>query len=475
MENLSGRYARILAVHGAKPGERVAVQVETSPENIALYLASLKLGTIYLPLNTAYTDTELSYFLSDAKPAVLLTRPEREAASRDLAEKTGVKTVLSLGTHGDGTLPAEAATATPISEIQPRSANDVAAILYTSGTTGKPKGAMLTHSNLASNAATLHRLWGFGPNDVLLHALPLFHIHGLFVALNIMLLNGGRLILLPKFDATMLVRWLPKATVLMGVPTFYTRMLAHPELTPETTRNMRLFVSGSAPLLAETFTDFERRTGHRILERYGMSETGMNCSNPLDGKRRPGTVGPSLPGVEVRIRDRAGKPVQPGEVGAIEVRGPNVFKGYWGMPEKTASEFCPDGFFITGDLGTVDEQGYVTIVGRDKDMIISGGLNVYPKEVEDVINEFPGVVESAVIGVPHPDFGEAVVAVIVPEADSSRDGAAIIGKTCEVLAKFKTPKQVFFVDELPRNTMGKVQKNVLRDRYSEIFKTAAVQ
>jgi malonyl-CoA/methylmalonyl-CoA synthetase len=465
----------VLAAHGAKADERVAVQVETSSENIALYLACLKLGTIYLPLNTAYTDSELSYFLADAKPAVLVTRPERETAARALAAKAAVGDVLCLGTRGDGTLAAEAATATPLSTVQSRSADDIAAILYTSGTTGKPKGAMLTHGNLASNATALHRLWGFRSDDVLLHALPLFHIHGLFVALNIMLLNGGRLILLPKFDTTMLVRCLPKATVLMGVPTFYTRLLAHPELTPETTRNMRLFVSGSAPLLAETFTEFERRTGHRILERYGMSETGMNCSNPLDGERRPGTVGPGLPGVEVRIRNSDGKPVQPGEIGAIEVRGPNVFKGYWGMPEKTASEFCPDGFFITGDLGTVDEHGYVTIVGRDKDMIISGGLNVYPKEVEDVINELPGVVESAVIGVPHPDFGEAVVAVIVPDADLSRDGAAVIGRTCEVLAKFKTPKQVFFVDELPRNTMGKVQKNILRDRYSEIFKTAAVQ
>ena len=475
LEDLSGRYTQVLSVHGAKTGERVAVQVETSPENIALYLACLKLGAIYLPLNTAYTDSELSYFLSDAKPAVVVTRPERETASRALAEKAEVAAVLSLGTRGDGTLPTEAATATPLTAIEPRSADDIAAILYTSGTTGKPKGAMLTHSNLASNAATLHRLWRFRPNDVLLHALPLFHIHGLFVALNIMLLNGGRLILMPKFDATMLVRWLPKATVLMGVPTFYTRLLAHPELTPETTRNMRLFVSGSAPLLAETFTEFEQRTGHRILERYGMSETGMNCSNPLDGERRPGTVGPGLPGVDVRIRNRDGKPVTPGEVGAIEVRGPNVFKGYWGMPEKTASEFCSDGFFITGDLGTVDEQGYVTIVGRDKDMIISGGLNVYPKEVEDVINEFPGVVESAVIGVPHPDFGEAVVAVVVPEPNSSRDDTRVIAKTCEVLAKFKTPKRVFYVDELPRNTMGKVQKNVLRDRYATTFATAAAK
>jgi malonyl-CoA/methylmalonyl-CoA synthetase len=473
LEDLIGRYARVLSQHGVEPGERIAVQVETSPENIALYLAALKIGAIYLPLNTAYTDSELAYFLSDAKPALLVTRPERMETARDIAAKAGVGHVLSLGTKADGSLAAKAVTATPLGGIAARMADDIAAILYTSGTTGKPKGAMLTHGNLAANAQTLHTLWGFKPNDVLLHALPLFHIHGLFVALNIMLLNGGRLVLMAKFDAAEIVRRLPTVTVLMGVPTFYTRLLAQPGLTADATRNMRLFISGSAPLMAETFDDFHQRTGHRILERYGMSETGMNCSNPLNGDRRPGTVGLALPGVEARICDHDGKPVAVGEVGNIEVRGPNVFKGYWGMPEKTASEFRRDGFFITGDLATIDGDGYVTIVGRDKDMIISGGLNVYPKEIEDVLNEMPGVIESAVVGVPHPDFGEVGVAVLVAAKNAVRDEAAIIGALNVSLARFKVPKRVFWTEELPRNTMGKVQKNVLRDRHRDLFSVKA--
>jgi malonyl-CoA/methylmalonyl-CoA synthetase len=473
LENLIARYARVLSEYGVVAGERIAVQVETSPENIALYLAALKLGAIYLPLNTAYTDSELTYFLGDARPALLVTRPERLGTAQEVAAKANVGHVLSLGIKADGSLADKVAAAEPLDEVAARTAGDVAAILYTSGTTGKPKGAMLTHGNLAANAQTLHKLWGFRPDDVLLHALPLFHIHGLFVALNIMLLNGGRIVLMPKFDAALLLQWMPKATVLMGVPTFYTRLLAQPGLTAEVVRNMRLFVSGSAPLLAETFDAFAQRTGHRILERYGMSETGMNCSNPLDGDRRPGTVGPALPGVEARICDNTGKPVPQGEVGTIEVRGPNVFKGYWGMPEKTASEFRPDGFFITGDLATIDRDGYVTIVGRDKDMIISGGLNVYPKEIEDVLNEMPGIVESAVVGVPHPDFGEVGVAVLVTTKDAIRDETAVIDTLNKSLARFKVPKRVFYVDELPRNTMGKVQKNVLRDRHRDLFATTA--
>jgi malonyl-CoA/methylmalonyl-CoA synthetase len=473
LEDLTGRYARVLSQHGVAPGERIAVQVETSPENIALYLAALKLGAIYLPLNTAYTDSELTYFLGDARPALLVTRPERMDTAQEIAAKSGVSHVLSLGTKADGTLADKAAGALPLDSIAARAADDIAAILYTSGTTGKPKGAMLSHGNLTANAETLHKLWGFKPDDVLLHALPLFHIHGLFVALNIMLLNGGRIVLMAKFDAAEIVRRLPGVTVLMGVPTFYTRLLAQSGLNADVARKMRLFISGSAPLLAETFDEFARRTGHRILERYGMSETGMNCSNPLNGERRPGTVGPALPGVEVRICDRDGKPLAPGEVGTIEVRGPNVFKGYWGMPEKTASEFRSDGYFITGDLSTIDNEGYITIVGRDKDMIISGGLNVYPKEIEDVLNEMPGIVESAVVGVPHPDFGEVSVAVLVTAKDAAHDETAIINTLTKSLAKFKVPKRVFYAEELPRNTMGKVQKNVLRDRHRELFSAKA--
>ncbi len=469
LERLTSHYAGALTENGVIQGQRVAAQVDTSPENIALYLATLKIGAIYLPLNTAYTNHEIDYFLADATPAALIVRPEAIDSMASLAKSHGVRCVLSLGADGDGSLPAAAKSADPYDQVAAVSKDDVAAILYTSGTTGRSKGAMLTHENLRSNVETLHRQWGFVPGDILLHALPLYHIHGLFVAVNLMLLNGGRIFLLPKFDTAAVIRCMPRATVFMGVPTYYTRLLADPSFTREAARNIRLFVSGSAPLLAETFDSFEKRTGHRILERYGMSETGMNCSNPLIGERRPGTVGPPLSDVEVRIADKNGYPLLAGEIGIIEVRGRNIFKGYWNLPEKTAAEFRPDGFFITGDLGKQSEDGYVTIVGRDKDLIISGGLNVYPKEVEEVLDQMRGIAESAVIGLPHRDFGEAVTAVVVLSGEIPIDQELVTKKASEKLAKFKIPKKVIFIDALPRNGMGKVQKNILRDRYRESF------
>ncbi len=469
LECLICRYASVLAASGAMPGQRVAVQVDASPENIALYLATLKIGAIYLPLNTAYTNYELDFFLGDATPAVFIARPEVIDSLEPLAKSRGVQTTLSLGTRGDGSLPAAARAVESYHGVVAVAKDDVAAILYTSGTTGRSKGAMLTHGNLLSNTETLHREWGFVPGDILLHALPLYHIHGLFVAVNIMLLNGGRILLLPRFDAELVIRHMRRATVFMGVPTYYTRLLAHPDFTTDSAENIRLFVSGSAPLLPETFDLFENRTGHRILERYGMSETGMNCSNPLVGERRPGTVGLPLTGVSIRIAGKDGRPLSAGQTGVIEVKGPNVFKGYWKLPEKTAAEFRTDGFFVTGDLGQHSEDGYVTIVGRDKDLIISGGLNVYPKEVEEVLDRLPGIAESAVIALPHGDYGEAVAAVVVRSGGCHLDQETVIRSAAEKLAKFKIPKKVIFVDELPRNSMGKVQKNVLRDQYRECF------
>ncbi len=467
--DLTGRYASVLASHGVIKGDRVAVQVDKSSDVIALYLACLQLGAIHLPLNTAYTGDEIAYFLGDAAPRVFVCRPDRFETSQELASNNNVAAVLTLGTKGDGTLNDEAATTTAHSEIADVTSDDIAAILYTSGTTGRSKGAMLSHGNLTSNALTLHKAWGFQPDDVLLHALPLFHTHGLFVAVNIMLLNGGKIILLSKFDADDVIERLPKSTVLMGVPTFYTRLLAHPGFTRDVVSNMRLFVSGSAPLLAETHDQFFERTGLKILERYGMTETCMNTSNPLDGERRPGAVGPALPGIEARVCDKEGNILPHGEIGVLEVRGPNVFKGYWQMPEKTASEFRSDGFFITGDLATLGEDGYVTIVGRDKDLIISGGFNVYPKEVEEVIGEYDEVGEVAVFGLPHPDFGEAVAAVIVPASADGFDEQELIKRTQDKLAKFKVPKRIWTIKELPRNTMGKVQKAQLRKEHADTF------
>ena len=469
----TGRYAGVLASHGVVKGDRVAAQVDKSSDVIALYLACLQLGAIHLPLNTGYTGDEIAYFLGDAAPRVFVCRPANYDIAHDLGSQNNVDAVLSLGTNGDGSLNDQAKNIAPLLDVVDADKDDVAAILYTSGTTGRSKGAMLTHNNLGSNAKTLHSAWGFKPGDTLLHALPLFHTHGLFVAINIMLMNGGKVILLPKFDADDVVERLPQSTVLMGVPTFYTRLLAHPKFTKDVCSNMRLFVSGSAPLLAETHDAFFERTGHKILERYGMTETCMNTSNPLDGERRPGAVGPTLPGTEARVCDKDGNVLGTGEIGVLEVRGPNVFKGYWQMPEKTASEFRSDGFFITGDLATIGDDGYVTIVGRDKDLIISGGFNVYPKEVEEVIAEYDEVEEVAIFGLPHPDFGEAVAGVIVAANGSTPDTNALIKRTQDKLAKFKVPKRIWVVKELPRNTMGKIQKAQLRKDYADTFTSPA--
>ncbi len=469
LDERSARLAAVLRAEGVQPGDRVAVQVEKSPEALFLYLACLRVGAVFLPLNTAYRPQELEYFLGDAEPALTVCGPQAAAVVTGLATAAGCRRVFTLDADGGGSLAEAAVAAAPDPEVTPRGPDDIAAILYSSGTTGRPKGAMLTHRNLASNARTLVRAWGFRPGDVLLHALPIFHAHGLFVAGHCALLNGSRMIFLPKFDAEQVAALLPEATVFMGVPTFYVRLLALPEFGADTCRHIRLFVSGSAPLAAETFEEFRRRTGHAILERYGMTETTMNISNPYEGERRAGTVGQPLPGVEVRVADSDDRPLADGEVGELQVRGPNVFKGYWRQPEKTAAEFTADGFFRTGDLGRRDPgDGYITIVGRAKDMIISGGYNVYPREIEDVIDALDGVAESAVVGMPHADFGEAGLAVVVRRPQRTQpDGAAVLAACRDSLANYKVPKLVVFADELPRNTMGKVQKNALRDRYQE--------
>ena len=466
----SGRFATVLADLGVKPGDRVAVQVEKSVEALTLYLASLRAGAVYLPLNTAYTASEVRYFLTDAEPALLVCRPGLIEPIRALAGEVGVPRVESLGEDGDGSLMDKARTASPEFADIERTPDDLAAILYTSGTTGRSKGAMLSHGNLASNAAALCDGWRFSAEDHLLHALPIFHTHGLFVATNVTLMAGGALILLPRFDADEIIRLLPRATAMMGVPTFYTRLLARPDFTAELVAKMRLFVSGSAPLSAETHKEFAARTGHAILERYGMTETSMNCSNPYDGRRVPGSVGFPLPGVEIRVAEpETGTVLAQGEVGVIEIRGPNVFKGYWRMPEKTRAEFRDDGFFVSGDLGYIDEGGYLHISGRAKDLIISGGFNVYPAEIEAAIDELPGVAECAVIGVPHADFGEGVVAIVVAKPDAVLDEREMQQALANELAKYKRPKRIFTTDSLPRNAMGKVQKNELRERHKGAF------
>ena len=470
----AGRTARALVDLGVEPGDRVAAQVDKSPDAIVLALACFRAGAALLPLNTAYMLAELEYFLSDAEPALTLCRPAQLEAVRSLSERLVLRAVESLGDRGDGTFAARVAEAREELPTIARQPDDLAAILYTSGTTGRSKGAMLTHENLSSNAAALTELWRFTPDDVLIHALPVYHTHGLFVATNVALMAGATMIFQPKFDADAVIAAMPRATSLMGVPTFYTRLIEHAGLTREATRHMRLFVSGSAPLLAETHECWRERTGHAILERYGMTETNMITSNPYEGDRIAGTVGLPLPGVSLRIADPdTGAALAAGGVGAIEVKGPNVFKGYWRMPEKTAAEFRPDGFFITGDLGKIDQRGYVHIVGRAKDLIISGGFNVYPKEVESEIDALPGVVESAVIGLPHPDFGEGVAAVVVREPGAGIDERAVREALEGRLAKFKTPKRVFFVDALPRNAMGKVQKASLRETYRDTYEATA--
>jgi len=466
----AGRMANALRGLGVGPEDRVVVQVEKSTEALLLYLGCLAVGAVFLPLNNAYTLNELDYFIGDAEPALVVCRPADKAGVDALCGKLKVPACVTLGQAGDGSLMEKVAAASPEFRTVERGPDDLACILYTSGTTGRSKGAMLTHRNLSSNALVLIDYWRFTRDDVLLHALPIFHAHGLFVASNVMLLVGGRMIFLPRFDPDEALRRLPGATAMMGVPTFYTRLLQHPGLTPEATRHMRVFISGSAPLLAETHDAWKARTGHAILERYGMTETVMNTSNPYDGDRVPGTVGFPLPGVSARIAEpESGKPLPQGEIGVIEVKGPNVFKGYWRMPEKTAQEFRADGFFVTGDLGRIDERGYIHIIGRAKDLIISGGYNVYPKEIESEINLIPGVVESAVIGVPHPDFGEGVAAVVVPQKDASLTEKDVLAALDGRLARFKQPKRVLFVDELPRNTMGKVQKNVLVETNKGLF------
>ena len=468
LDAMSARMANVLAATGVQPGDRVAVQVEKSVQALVLYVATVRAGAAFLPLNTGYTPSEIDYFLTDAAPSVFVCDPGARDTLAGIAEKAGAA-MLTLGRSGtDGTLADLAREAEAAFEPVARGAGDLAAILYTSGTTGRSKGAMLSHENLLSNARVLEKTWAFTRDDVLLHCLPIFHTHGLFVATNTALVSGASLIFLPKFDLDEIFARMPHATTMMGVPTFYTRMLADPRLNREATAHMRLFTSGSAPLLADTHIAFEERTGQRILERYGMTETNMNTSNPYDGERRAGTVGFPLEGTELRIVGKEnGQPVPQGEIGVIEVKGPNVFQGYWKMPEKTAAEFRADGFFITGDLGIIDTDGYVVIVGRDKDLVISGGYNVYPKEIEELIDELPGVVESAVIGVPHPDFGEGVVGVVVAKAPMEE--SAILAPLQGRLAKYKQPKRVMFVDELPRNTMGKVQKNLLRDAYAGLF------
>jgi malonyl-CoA/methylmalonyl-CoA synthetase len=446
------------------------VQVEKSAEMILLYLACVRAGAALLPLNTAYTLTELEYFLGDAEPAMIVCGPEKEAGVTALAGKLGLAAPMTLDSEGQGTLSARASgLASNFTDVA-RGPDDLAAILYTSGTTGRSKGAMLTHENLASNARTLRDYWRFTERDVLLHALPVFHSHGLFVAINTTLVAGSSMIFLPRFDADDVFRLLPQATTMMGVPTFYTRMVADPRLTRDATAHIRLFVSGSAPLLAETHRQFSAMTGHAILERYGMTETNMNTSNPYDGERRPGTVGFPLPGIQARICDPdSGVACPDGTIGMIEVKGPNVFSGYWRMPEKTAAEFRDHGFFITGDLGIIDADGYVSIVGRGKDLVISGGYNIYPIEIESEIDAIDGVAESAVIGVPHPDLGEAVVAIVVRSPGAGIDGEAIVAALDGRLARFKQPRRVIFVDELPRNTMAKVQKQRLREAHKAMF------
>ncbi|HEX2018391.1 MAG TPA: malonyl-CoA synthase [Aurantimonas sp.] len=468
----SARFANVLVGFGVKPGDRVAAQVEKSIEALMLYLGTVRAGGVFLPLNTGYTAAEIEYFLGDARPAVFVCDPAAREGLEPIAAAAGARLeTLGVWTSSErsaGSLFDAALAAPETVESVPRTGDDLAAILYTSGTTGRSKGAMLTHDNLLSNAEVLRDTWRFTADDVLLHALPIFHTHGLFVASNTVLIVGASMIFLPKFDVEQVFRYLPQATTMMGVPTFYTRMLSDERLTREATAHMRLFVSGSAPLLAETHRAFEARTGQRILERYGMTETSMSTSNPYDGERRAGTVGFPLQGVSIRVVDgETGNALPQGEIGVIEVRGPNVFSGYWQMPEKTAAEFRPDGYFITGDLGFIDPDGYVTIVGRGKDLVISGGFNIYPKEVEIALDDLPGVVESAVIGVPHPDFGEGVVGVVVSERELREEDLTAALK--EKLARFKQPKRIVFVDELPRNTMGKVQKNVLRERFSGLL------
>lgn len=466
LEKETARYARFLVDLGIVAGDRVAVQVEKSPQALFFYLACLRAGFIYLPLNPAYRQTEIEYFLDDAAPQFILCTSTSLEMMQTAAARREITHVYTLDGDGQGSL-SQARANTPAShEIFHSAPDDTAVILYTSGTTGRPKGAMITHRNLAANGEALRRAWGFQAQDVLLHALPIFHIHGLFVACHCVLLSGSKMIFLPKFDVELILSKLNQATVFMGVPTYYIRLLAEPRFERKVCQHMRLFTCGSAPLLTQTFVEFHARTGHEILERYGMTETGMNTSNPLHGPRIAGTVGPPLTDVMLRIVANNGREVTKGEVGQLLVKGPNVFKGYWRQPEKTAEEFTADGYFKTGDMACQDDKAYVSIVGRAKDVVISGGLNIYPKEIETYIDEIEGVAESAVIGLPHADFGEAVTAVVVRAAHKTISEEKIIQTLKNKIASFKIPKRVFFVEELPRNSLGKVQKNILRERFA---------
>jgi malonyl-CoA/methylmalonyl-CoA synthetase len=466
----SAQVANALVQCGVAPGDRVAAQVEKSVDAVMIYLACLRVGACYLPLNPTYTPPEIEYFLRDSEPALFIVDPARSDAMRSVAENAGVPRTETLDDHGGGSFARLAAAAETAFDDRPTDAGTLASILYTSGTTGRPKGAMLSHGNLLSNASALVETWRINSADTLIHALPIFHTHGLFVALNTSLLAGVTVRLLPRFDLEAIVAALPDSTMLMGVPTFYARFVASPDLNRESTRHIRLFVSGSAPLSAETHAEFLAKTGHAILERYGMTETNMIASNPFDGERKAGTVGRPLPGVCLRIAEPSTGEILPdGDVGGIEVRGPNVFSGYWRNPEKTAESFRPDGYFITGDMGYVDGEGYVRIVGRSKDLIISGGFNVYPAEVETVLDAHPGVAESAVIGIPHPDFGEGVTAVVIPRPGVVLDEARVLAELGRSLARYKVPKRLLVVDALPRNAMGKIQKNVLRDTYAHLY------
>ena len=469
LERETGRLAACLLDLGSRKGDRVAVQIEKSPRALFLYLACLRAGLVYLPLNPAYPEPELEYFLGDAEPALLVCRPQSQPGLEALASRHRVRAVLNLDAAGAGTLAEAAAAFAPFEGSIACDPEDPAALLYTSGTTGRPKGAVLSHRNLASNAEVLQRAWGFGADDLLLHALPLFHTHGLFVACHCVLQGGASMLLLPRFDLDEVLRLLPRASVFMGVPTFYVRLLQHPGLDAAACRNLRLAISGSAPLLPQTFEAFRERTGHTILERYGMTECGMVTSNPLEGARKAGTVGTPLPGVALRVVDGNGEELPPGATGAVEFRGPNVFRGYWRMPDRRAQDFSADGYFRSGDLGVIDAGGYLTLVGREKDLIISGGLNVYPKEVETLLDRIEGVAESAVIGMPDEDLGERVTAVVVPAGPAGAlDPPAIIASLRTGLAGYKVPKALYLVDELPRNAMGKVRKNRLRERVQQL-------
>lgn len=468
----SGRLASALRRRGVMPGDRVAVRVDKSAEAVLLYVACLRMGAVFVPINVANTPNEVDYFLRDCQPRVAIIRPADRALLEPLAAHAGTPHVDTLGVNGEGSLIELAAQSEEsLRPLQSGDANSLAAIVYTSGTTGRSKGAMLTRANLASNAAALVDAWRFTSGDVLLHTLPLFHVHGLFAAINTVLASASALLLLSKFDAAETLMHLPEVTVFMGVPTHYTRLLAQAGLNREATARVRLFVSGSAPLLAETHHEFSRRTGHVILERYGMTETLMNTSNPYDGARVPGSVGAPLPGITIRVAGGASSDAGSAAdvIGMLEITGPNVFAGYWRDPDKTRAEFTADGWFKTGDLGRIDANGYVHIVGRAKDVVISGGYNVYPKEVETELDALTGVLESAVFGVPHPDFGEGVTAAVVPRPGAVLSEAEVIKQLQERLARYKVPKRVFLVDELPRNTMGKVQKIALRAAYAALY------